>query len=107
MPFDQRLIDHIPIIHRAPLAAGPSRLGASLQLPTLAPENLQEAVFENGVFRPLEPVTLEEHQEVMLSVGDEPDGNLADLATLFFGDQGVELPAHPAVPVRQAPDFGE
>ena len=29
------------------------------------------AVYENGVFRPLDPVTLEEHREVTLSVIDE------------------------------------
>lgn len=63
------------------------------------------AIYENGVFRPLEPVALEEHQEVMLSVGDEPEDNLADLATAFFGKQGVDLAPHPAVPVRNAPDF--
>ena len=63
------------------------------------------AIFENGMFRPLEPVTFEEHQEVVLLVGDEADDNLADLATLFFGDQGVDLPQHPAVPVRPIPDF--
>ena len=64
------------------------------------------AIFENGVFRPLEPVDLEEHREVTLSVGNDPDENLADLATLFFGEHGAELPLHPAVPVRSAPDFG-
>jgi predicted DNA-binding antitoxin AbrB/MazE fold protein len=64
------------------------------------------AIYENGVFRPLEPVALEEHQEVTLSVGYEPTDNLADIAIEFFGDQGVDLPPHPAVPVRPAPDFG-
>ena len=61
---------------------------------------------ENGVFRPLEPVALAEHQEVMLSVDYGPTDNLADLAREFFGDQGIELSPHPAVPVRNAPDFG-
>ena len=64
-----------------------------------------KAIFENGVFRPLEPIALREHQEVTLSVSEGADENLADLAALFFGEQGVELPPHPAVPVRQAPDF--
>ena len=64
------------------------------------------AIYENGVFRPLEPVALAEHQEVMLSVSDEPNDNLADLSMEFFGDQGIELSPHPAVPVRNAPDFG-
>lgn len=63
------------------------------------------AIYENGVFRPLEPVTLNEQQEVTLTIGDEPANNLADLATAFFGAQGVDLPPHPAVPVRNGPDF--
>ena len=66
-----------------------------------------KAIYENGMFRPFEPVALEEHQEVMLSVDDDSGDNLADLATAFFGNRGVELPPHPAVPVRNAPDFGE
>lgn len=63
------------------------------------------AVYENGVFRPLEPVALQEHQEVMLSVGEAAEDNLADLAAAFFGKQGVDLPPHPAVPVRKVPDL--
>jgi predicted DNA-binding antitoxin AbrB/MazE fold protein len=65
-----------------------------------------KAIYENGIFRPLEPVTLEERQEVTLSVASESEDNLADLATLFFGDQGVDLAPHSAVTVRQAPDLG-
>ena len=65
-----------------------------------------KAIFENGVLRPLEPVALEEHQEVLLVVSDEADNNLADLATLLFGDQGVDLPPHPTVPIRTASDVG-
>ncbi len=64
------------------------------------------AIYENGVFRPLVPVALEEHQEVVLSVGAALSDNLADLAIAFFGsNQGVDLDPHPTVPVRQAPDF--
>ncbi len=66
-----------------------------------------KAIYENGVFRPLGPVPLVEHQEVILSVGTDVDDNLADLATQFFGHQGVELQPHPIVPPRPAPDFGE
>ncbi len=66
-----------------------------------------KAIYENGVFRPLGPVPLIEHQEVILSVGTAVDDNLADLATQFFGHQGVELQPHPAVAVRSAPDFNE
>ncbi len=59
-----------------------------------------KAIYENGVFRPLEPVAIEEHQEVVLSVEHKTEDNLADLATLFCGDQGVDLASHPAVNVR-------
>lgn len=64
------------------------------------------AIYENGVFRPLEPVAIDEHREVMLSIENKTEDNLADLATQFFGDQGIDLAPHPTVPVRQAPDFG-
>ena len=30
-----------------------------------------KAIYENGVFRPLEPVTLPEHQEVILAVREK------------------------------------
>ena len=66
-----------------------------------------KGIFENGVFRPLARVDRKEHQEVTPSVCHHTEDNLADLATLFFGDQGIELPPHPPVSVRQAPDFGE
>jgi predicted DNA-binding antitoxin AbrB/MazE fold protein len=32
-----------------------------------------EAIYENGVFRPLEPVDLPEHQRVQVTVADEDD----------------------------------
>lgn len=64
------------------------------------------AIYENGVFRPLEPVAIEEHQEVMLFFENKTGDNLADIATQFFGDEGVDLAPHPPVPVRQVPDFG-
>jgi predicted DNA-binding antitoxin AbrB/MazE fold protein len=32
-----------------------------------------EAIYENGVFRPLEPVDLPEHQRVQLTVADEDE----------------------------------
>ena len=39
--------------------------------------------------------------------GRASQGNLADLATELFGQKGgVELEAHPEVPVRPAPDLG-
>ena len=33
----------------------------------------------------------------------QPHGNLADLAEELFGKDGVDLDAHPAVPVRSGP----
>lgn len=64
------------------------------------------AIYENGVFRPLEPVALAEHREVTLFVDDAPSDNLADIAIECFGDEAIDLPPHPAVPVRNAPDLG-
>jgi predicted DNA-binding antitoxin AbrB/MazE fold protein len=32
-----------------------------------------EAIYENGVFRPLEPVDLPEHQRVQVSIADEEE----------------------------------
>jgi predicted DNA-binding antitoxin AbrB/MazE fold protein len=32
-----------------------------------------EAIYENGVFRPLEPVNLPEHQRVQVTVADEDE----------------------------------
>jgi plasmid stability protein len=41
------------------------------------------------------------------AVGVEPAAiSLADVADTLFGDQGVELEPHPAVPTRQPPDLG-
>ena len=37
-----------------------------------------KAVYEHGVFRPLEPVELKEHQYVTLSVIDETEPSLED-----------------------------
>ena len=52
-----------------------------------------KAIYEDGVFRPLEPVDLDEHQQVKLAVeivvpddrdtGHQAEDNLADLATLL------------------------
>lgn len=43
----------------------------------------------------------------MLFIDDTLADNLADLATVFFGDQGVELEAHPAVAVHPLSNFEE
>jgi predicted DNA-binding antitoxin AbrB/MazE fold protein len=34
-----------------------------------------EAVYENGTLRPLEPLTLEEHQRVTVTIEDAPKGS--------------------------------
>ena len=36
----------------------------------------------------------------------EPHENLADLAEELFGNEGVDLEAHPATPLRPPPEFG-
>ena len=38
-----------------------------------------EAIYENGVLRPLEPLDLEEHQRVRLTISDNGVDPLADL----------------------------
>ena len=38
-----------------------------------------EAIYENGVLRPLEPLDLEEHQRVRLTISDNGGDPLADL----------------------------
>ena len=35
-----------------------------------------QAVYEKGVLRPLEPLSLEEHQQVTVTVADSEDGDL-------------------------------
>lgn len=42
-----------------------------------------EAVYENGVLRPLEPLSLEEHQRVTVTVSAEED-SLASIIDLAF-----------------------
>ena len=58
-----------------------------------------EAVFENGVFRPLQPVDLPEHQRVTVTVGDEVDdagsdehGQIQPLPAIWL-DRCVEFKA--------------
>jgi predicted DNA-binding antitoxin AbrB/MazE fold protein len=43
---------------------------------------LIQAIFENGVFRPLEPVQLGNHARVSLTVDSPPAGTVNDAATL-------------------------
>jgi predicted DNA-binding antitoxin AbrB/MazE fold protein len=57
------------------------------------------AVYENGVFRPLAPVDLEEHQTVRLTISDNGDDPLADLLDMEFMERCVEE-------IKNAPDPG-
>ncbi len=54
-----------------------------------------EAVFENGVLRPLEPLSLKEQQNVTLTVSDQDDGDWLDSAFLRYletqADESVTL----------------
>ena len=43
-----------------------------------------EAVYENGVLRPLEPLPLEEHQQVTVTVSDVPEDQLASMIDHAF-----------------------
>ncbi|HEY5594339.1 MAG TPA: antitoxin family protein [Nitrospiria bacterium] len=47
-----------------------------------------EAIFENGVFRPLERVDLKEHQRVMLILQDVKSSseNILELASHVYGN---------------------
>lgn len=47
-----------------------------------------EAIFENGVFRPLERVDLKEHQRVTLILQDvkSSSGNILELASRVYGN---------------------
>jgi plasmid stability protein len=53
--------------------------------------------------------SMEEEVRVMLRQAletEEPVGNLTDLAIALFGQKGgIDLEAHPPVPVRAAPRF--
>jgi predicted DNA-binding antitoxin AbrB/MazE fold protein len=48
------------------------------------------AVYENGVFRPLAPVDIEERQTVRLTISDNSDDPLADLLDTEFMERCVK-----------------
>jgi predicted DNA-binding antitoxin AbrB/MazE fold protein len=56
-----------------------------------------QAIFENGVLRPLEPLPLKEHQQVTLTLSDQEGANGNWLDTAFLesleqeADDSVEL----------------
>lgn len=49
-----------------------------------------EAVFENGVFRPLQPVDFPEHQRVILQVPELEDASHGSESTTASGDTSQE-----------------
>ncbi len=65
-----------------------------------------DAVYENGVFRPLESVDLEEHRAVRLIIEDNGDDPLADLLDTAFLErcarQSQNIPVPGIEAVRQA-----
>jgi predicted DNA-binding antitoxin AbrB/MazE fold protein len=54
-----------------------------------------QAVYENGVLRPLEPLAFSEHQQVTVTVTDHEDGDWLDSAYLRYletqADESVTL----------------
>ncbi|MCZ6635381.1 MAG: antitoxin family protein [bacterium] len=49
-----------------------------------------DAVYENGVFRPLAPVDLEEHRTVRLTIDDNGDDPLTDLLDTEFMERCIK-----------------
>ena len=43
-----------------------------------------QAIYEKGVLRPLEPLPLQEHQQVTVTVSDQEDGNWLDATFLSY-----------------------
>jgi len=61
-----------------------------------------EAVYENGVLRPLEPLPLDEHQRVTLTVSDVPEDQLASMIDhAFVGRARKEVEAMDHVPTLE------
>jgi len=54
-----------------------------------------QAIYEKGVLRPLEPLALQEHQLVTVTVSDQEDGDWVDTAFLRYletqADESVTL----------------
>lgn len=54
-----------------------------------------QAVYENGVLRPLEPLALKENQQVTVTVAEQDDGDWLDTAFLRYlegqADESVTL----------------
>lgn len=74
-----------------------------------------QAVYEKGVLRPLEPLSLEEHQQVTVTVSDQSDGDWLDPAFLHYletqADETVTIEqvrsAMAKIPGSMAQDFSD
>ena len=64
--------------------------------------NHVDAVYENGVLRPLEPLPLEEHQRVRVAVSSSSGDSLASLVDRSFLDQArPEVAAAGYIPTHE------
>jgi len=62
-----------------------------------------EAVYENGMLRPLEPLSLDEHQRVTLTVSDAAEGPLTSMIDHGF----VERARHEVEALGDLPTLEE
>ena len=66
-----------------------------------------QAIYEKGILRPLEPLALNEHQQVTVTVSDREDGEWLDTAFLRYletqADDSVTLDEVRAA-LRKIPD---
>ena len=56
-----------------------------------------QAIYEKGVLRPLEPLPLQEHQQVTVTVTDPEDGDWVDVTFLRY----LETQADDSVTIEQ------
>ena len=56
-----------------------------------------KAIYENGILRPLEPLALEEHQQVTLTVSDQGESDRTDVGFLEY----LEDRADDAITIEQ------
>ena len=75
--------------------------------------NHVDAVYENGVLRPLEPLPLEEHQRVRVTISSISGDSLASLVDQSFLEQARKevaaagyIPTHEEVREMTASDVG-
>ena len=75
--------------------------------------NHVDAVYENGVLRPLEPLPLEEHQRVRVTISSISGDSLASLVDQSFLEQARKevaaagyIPTHEEVREMTAKDAG-